>query len=88
MFANVKHMEPAARHGNHVAVARHVLSLAVRRRLAIELTIVRPGEKLTGQADRTVSTELPRRLPAMQGELAIWRAFLSNEIDAIIRDDE
>ena len=33
-----------------------------------------------------VMTNLPKRLPAMRDELAIWRAFLSNEIDAILRD--
>jgi hypothetical protein len=33
-----------------------------------------------------VMTELPKRLPAMRDELAIWKAFLSTEIDAIMRD--
>jgi hypothetical protein len=32
-------------------------------------------------------TNLPKRVPAMRDELAIWRAFLSNEIDAIMRGE-
>ena len=34
-----------------------------------------------------VVTDLPKRLPLTRDELAIWRAFLSNEIDAIMRDE-
>lgn len=34
-----------------------------------------------------VVSDLPGRIPAIREELAIWRAFLSDEIDAIIRDD-
>jgi hypothetical protein len=33
-------------------------------------------------------TDMPKRLPAMRDELAIWRAFLSTEIDAIMGDEE
>ena len=34
-----------------------------------------------------VMTNLPKRLSAMRDELAIWRAFLSTEIDAIMRGE-
>jgi hypothetical protein len=34
-----------------------------------------------------VLTDLPKRLPTMRDEIAIWRAFLSTEIDAIMRDE-
>jgi hypothetical protein len=34
-----------------------------------------------------VSTNLPEALPPMREELALWRAFLSDEIEAILRDD-
>jgi len=34
-----------------------------------------------------VMTDMPKRLPAMRDELAIWRAFLSTEIDAIMRGE-
>jgi len=30
-----------------------------------------------------VTTELPQRLPVMKAEMAIWRAFLADEIEAI-----
>ena len=32
-------------------------------------------------------TDLPRRVPTMRDEVAIWRAFLSTEIDAIMRGE-
>jgi hypothetical protein len=35
----------------------------------------------------TVLTDLPRRVPTMRDEVAIWRAFLSTEIDAIMRGE-
>ena len=34
-----------------------------------------------------ILTDLPKRAPAMRDELAIWRAFLSDEIDAIMCDE-
>ena len=34
-----------------------------------------------------VMTDMSKRLPAMRDELAIWRAFLSSEIDAIMRGE-
>jgi hypothetical protein len=38
-------------------------------------------------AGLTILTDLPRRVPTMREELAIWRAFLSTEIDAIMRGE-
>jgi hypothetical protein len=35
-----------------------------------------------------VTTNLPKCLSAMRDELSIWRAFLSREIDAIMRDNK
>jgi hypothetical protein len=35
----------------------------------------------------TILTDLPRRVPTMRDEVAIWRAFLSTEIDAIMRGE-
>jgi hypothetical protein len=35
-----------------------------------------------------VTTELPQRLPVMKAEMAIWRAFLADEIEAILRDGD
>jgi hypothetical protein len=40
------------------------------------------------QVEPRVVSDLPGRIPPIREELAIWRAFLSEEIDAIIRDDE
>jgi hypothetical protein len=34
-----------------------------------------------------VSTNLPKALPPLRDELALWRAFLSEEIGAILRDE-
>ena len=39
-------------------------------------------------ADPNVVTDLPERIPLIREQLAIWRAFLSAEIDAIMRDNE
>ena len=38
--------------------------------------------------DPLIVSDLPSRIPAIREELAIWRAFLSDEIDAIMRGDE
>jgi hypothetical protein len=35
-----------------------------------------------------VRTNLPSSLPPCKSELALWRAFLAEEIDAILRDEE
>jgi hypothetical protein len=43
---------------------------------------VREGGKLAH-----VVVNLPNRLPAMREEMALWRAFLSNEIDAIMHGE-
>jgi hypothetical protein len=43
---------------------------------------------LGASANVTVATNLLKRLPPTRDEIAIWRAFLSDEIDAIMRDDE
>jgi len=34
-----------------------------------------------------IISDLPERLPVTKAELAIWRAFLSEEIDAILYSD-
>jgi hypothetical protein len=34
-----------------------------------------------------VSTNLPRALPPLRDEIALWRAFLSEEIGAILREE-
>ena len=53
-----------------------------------------PGRALAAPAFRDaaarprIMTDMPKRLPAMRDELAIWRAFLSTEIDAIMGDEE
>jgi hypothetical protein len=39
-------------------------------------------------AELEVTADLPRRLPLMKSELAIWRAFLADEIEAILRDGD
>lgn len=85
MSAQAKHKETALGDGNYFAIRRHELALAARRRLDIEPTIVPPAANATS---RTVATDLPSRLTVMREELAIWRAFLSEEIAAIMRDDE
>lgn len=35
----------------------------------------------------TILTDLPKRVPAMRDEIAIWKAFLSDEIDSIMRGE-
>jgi hypothetical protein len=43
---------------------------------------------LTHSADENfVSTSLPNVLPPSRGELALWRAFLSDEIEAILKGE-
>ena len=37
--------------------------------------------------ERSVVTDLPRHLPALAGELLIWRAFLADEIRAILNGE-
>jgi hypothetical protein len=46
----------------------------------------RPPARACSEADTNVVVDLPNRLPPLREELAVWRAFLSAEIDAILRD--
>lgn len=43
-----------------------------------------------GPADpaRILSSDLPSDLPVDKRELALWRAFLADEIEAILRDGD
>ena len=41
-----------------------------------------------GWDDRVVLTNLPQHIPVTREELAIWRAFLAAEIDAILRNEQ
>ena len=52
--------------------------VAPRRTRCCSITRHRRGDSLT---------DLPRRVPTMRDEVAIWRAFLSTEIDAIMRGE-
>ncbi len=38
--------------------------------------------------DQAVVCDLPFKLSSAKDELALWRAFLADEIDAILRDGE
>ncbi len=49
--------------------------------LASVLTQTRPDRPL-------VTYEGPRRLPQLSGELALWRSFLGEEIEAILHDED
>ena len=85
MPARTKHKETALSDGKYLATRKRESALAARQRLAIEAAIV---SALTRAACRTVAADLPNCLPVMREEFAIWRAFLSEEIDAIMRDYE
>jgi hypothetical protein len=55
------------------------------RRIAEELADPRPARRV---GERQIINRMPERLPLLTGELALWRAFLSEAINAIIRGDE
>jgi hypothetical protein len=38
--------------------------------------------------DERLTTDIPDRLRPVSGELSIWRAFLAEEIEAILRDGD
>ncbi len=56
-----------------------------RRRPRLRL-VGAPGAETRREAE--VVSDLPTQLPAMREEIAIWRAFLSEEIDAILREGQ
>jgi len=47
----------------------------------------RPGPRPRKKLTQTVVSNLPDVLPSLPEELAIWRAFLADEIDAILWED-
>jgi hypothetical protein len=53
-----------------------------------EPRLVASGKPRGALLDLAVLTNLPNRLPPSRDEIAIWRAFLSEEIAAIMRDNE
>lgn len=50
--------------------------------------VAAPDPRLARSHCSQIVVELPRRLPPLKEELAIWRGFLSQEIDAIMRGEE
>jgi hypothetical protein len=48
----------------------------------------RPARRQLKEIQIRVVTNLPPVLPNLKEELAIWRAFLADEIDKILYDDE
>ncbi len=62
------------------SLARHD-SVRASRRLA-------PSMVAPGWDDRVVLTNLPQHIPVTREELAIWRAFLAAEIEAILRNEQ
>jgi hypothetical protein len=46
-----------------------------------------PAQVREGRKPAHVVVNLPNRLPTMREEMALWRAFLSNEIDAIMHGE-
>jgi hypothetical protein len=38
--------------------------------------------------DPVVATDMPDRLPAIRGEVMLWRSFLADEINVILRDEK
>ena len=40
------------------------------------------------EIEAAIHSDLPAKLSPTKAELAIWRAFLAEEIDAILRDGE
>jgi hypothetical protein len=43
---------------------------------------------LVAESERTVKIDMPNRLPPMKSEVALWRAFLADEIEAILKCEE
>jgi hypothetical protein len=39
-------------------------------------------------AEPTVTVDLPRRIPPIKNELSLWRAFLADEIEAILQNGD
>jgi hypothetical protein len=39
-------------------------------------------------AEAAIKNDLPAKLPPTKAEIALWRAFLADEIEAILRDGE
>lgn len=62
------------------SLARHDDVRASRRVVAVAAA--------SGQVDQIVLTNLPQHIPVVRDELAIWRAFLAAEIDAILHDEK
>ena len=62
-----------------------------RRKKAKHANRVQPGLAAASGAPETAQSPYPTRdrLPAsLKAELALWRAFLGDEIDAILRDKD
>jgi hypothetical protein len=46
-----------------------------------------PAQVREGRKQAHVVVNLPNRFPAMREEMALWRAFLADEISAIIGEE-
>ena len=46
------------------------------------------SRKARSEAEAAIQNDLPAKLSPTKAELAIWRAFLAEEIDAILHDGE
>jgi hypothetical protein len=47
----------------------------------------RRSSSTTPSTKITIKSNLPEHLPPLREEIALWRAFLSEEIEAILRDE-
>ena len=46
------------------------------------------SRKALSEAEAAIKNDLPAKLSPTKAEIALWRAFLADEIEAILRDGE